>query len=382
MKQRNWILSSLLVLLALTVAGCQSIGYYRQAISGQMEMLSNQQPIPALIEDTNTSPKLKEKFRLILALRHFAQDRLNLPTGRHYLSYVDLHRSNAVWNVYAAPEFSLKPTSWWFPIVGSVTYRGYFSESAAEKYAKKMRDKGLDVYVGGVDAYSTLGWFNDPVLNTFIDDSERRLASLIFHELAHQRLFISGDTDFNEAFATAVAEEGLRRWLVEKNDSVALQKYQTDLKRKKQFVDLIRTTRDQLDALYESSSSKNNDRESAEAVSATRERKNRIPKTLRDDYARLRNEWNGYDGYDEWFEGPLNNAQLNTVATYYDLVPVFHQLIHEDGGDLNEFFAHTKRFARMSKDQRHRTLAQVKVSGTNQFFAAPEPERKVADRVM
>ncbi|MEO6181514.1 MAG: aminopeptidase [Verrucomicrobiota bacterium] len=362
-------------MLLAAVVGCQSIGYYKQAFSGQMEMLSNQQPIPALIENPNTSPKLKEKFRLILALRQFAKTKLNLPTGNHYLAYVDLHRSNAVWNVYAAPELSLKPKSWWFPVVGSVSYRGYFSESAAQRYANKMRKKGLDVYVGGVDAYSTLGWFNDPVLNTFIDDSERRLAALIFHELAHQRLFISGDTDFNEAFATAVAEEGLRRWLDEKKDPIAFQKYQNELKRKKQFVDLIRVTRDRLAKIYETSGL-------AEPTSTKRSQKLLVLQKLRGDYAKLKQEWNGYDGYDDWFAGPLNNAQLNTVATYYDLVPAFHQLIHEDGGDLNKFFEHTRRFARMSKEQRHRTLAQLKVTRTNEFLASPEPSKKGADLAM
>ena len=366
----------MLVLLLAAVVGCQSIGYYKQAISGQLEMLSNQQPIPALIENTNTSPKLKEKFRLILALRQFAQTKLNLPTGSHYLAYVDLHRSNAVWNVYAAPEFSLKPISWWFPVVGSVTYRGYFSESAAQRYATKMRKKGLDVYVGGVDAYSTLGWFNDPVLNTFIDDSERHLASLIFHELTHQRLFISGDTDFNEALATAVAEEGLRRWLNEQKDPVVLQKYQVELKRKKQFLNLVRATRDRLEAIYGDTGS------ATQETNQQREQKISILTNLREDYAKLKQEWDGYSGFDDWFDGPLNNAQLSTVATYYDLVPAFHQLIHEDGGDLNRFFEHSKRFARMSKEQRHRTLAQVKVNRTNEFFASPEPPKKAADRAM
>ncbi|HET7624778.1 MAG TPA: aminopeptidase, partial [Verrucomicrobiae bacterium] len=251
MRYRKWIFSSLLILLLLAVAGCQSIGYYKQAIAGQIQMLSNRQPLTKLLANPDTKPELKKKFRLILELRDFAEKKLHLDAGKRYLSYVDLHRSNAVWNVYAAPEFSLKQKSWWYPVVGSVTYRGYFSETAARDYADKLREKGYDVYVGGVDAYSTLGWFNDPVLNTFIGDSERGLASLIFHELTHQRLFISGDTEFNEALATAVAEEGLRRWLAQKNDPAALEKFNANVKRKKQFVDLIRDTRRRLEALYE-----------------------------------------------------------------------------------------------------------------------------------
>ena len=365
MRFRKWIFSSILVLvMAAFVVGCQSIGYYKQAISGQMAMLSNRQPLSELIADSNTKPELKEKFRLILALRSFAEEKLNLSAGKRYLSYVDLHRSNAVWNVYATPEFSLKPKSWWYPVVGSVTYRGYFSEQAARDYAQKIRQKGFDVYVGGVDAYSTLGWFNDPVLNTFIDNSERRLASLIFHELTHQRLFISGDTEFNEALATAVAEEGLRQWLVAKNDPVALEKYTAEIQRKKQFVDLIRETRRKLDAVYASAP--------ADASPlALREQKEAVLKGLRETYLKMKENWNGYSGYDEWFDGPLNNAQLNTVSTYYDLVPVFRSMIDKQGGDLKGFFDEAKKFAGMSKEKRHQTLVALKIKQHEQVLAVP-----------
>jgi predicted aminopeptidase len=372
MRFRKWIFSSLLVLALAAVAGCQSIGYYKQAVSGQVQMLSNQQPLSKLIADSETKPALKEKFRLILALREFAEANLGLSAGGRYLSYVDLHRSNAVWNVYAAPELSLKPKSWWYPVVGSVTYRGYFSEKDAEKYAAKIRKKGFDVYVGGVDAYSTLGWFKDPVLNTFIDDSERRLAALIFHELTHQRLFISGDTEFNEALATAVAEEGLRRWLLEKNDSVALEKYHAELKRKKQFVDLIQKTRRQLKSVYEKFPA-----DSQPAMA--REQKKIILNQLRADYAKLKQEWNGHSGYDDWFAGPLNNAQLNTVSTYYDLVPVFRKMIDDDGGDLKRFFSGAKKFAQMSKEKRHDALAQLKLKQSQQFLAAPNSSKPIVN---
>ncbi len=364
MTFRKWIFSSLLVFLLICVAGCQSIGYFKQAVSGQMQMFANQQPLSKLIADPKTSPTLKEKFELILALRQFAQTNLNLETGGHYLSYVDLHRSNAVWNVYAAPELSLKPKSWWFPIVGSVTYRGYFSEAAAQKYGTKMRKQGLDVLVGGVDAYSTLGWFKDPVLNTFVGDSERRLAALIFHELAHQRVFIAGDTTFNEAFATAVAEEGLRRWLADKNDPVAAGKYQTELQRKKQFITLVRNARDQLEATYEDSSLRD---------ATKREMKAAIFIQLQKDYAKIKEGWGGYRGYDDWFGDSLNNAKLNTVATYYDLVPVFHQLIQNNGGRLEKFFAEVKNYSRFSKTARHQMLAKIKVHAPDELLAVHSP---------
>lgn len=375
MRYRKWIFSSLLILLLLAVAGCQSIGYYKQAIAGQIQMLSNRQPLTKLLANPETKPELKKKFRLILELRDFAEKKLHLDAGKRYLSYVDLHRSNAVWNVYAAPEFSLKQKSWWYPVVGSVTYRGYFSETAARAYADKLREKGYDVYVGGVDAYSTLGWFNDPVLNTFIGDSERGLASLIFHELTHQRLFISGDTEFNEALATAVAEEGLRRWLAQKNDPAALEKFNANVKRKKQFVDLIRDTRRRLEALYRTACEDSNPAE-------LRGQKEKILNDLRKDYAQLKQDWNGYSGYDDWFDGPLNNAQLNTVSTYYDLVPVFRRMIDDDGGDLEQFFTDAKKFEQMSKEKRHRILAELKLKQSEPALAAPNVPKPVANLPM
>ena len=377
-RKNKWFFGLFLILVAAFLAGCQSVGYYSQAVSGQMEMLAHQKPLAELIKSPNTQPDLKGKFELVLALRQFAETNLNLPVGKHFLRYVDLHRSHVVWNVYAAPEFSLEPKSWWFPVVGSVTYRGYFSEAAANDYAAGIRRKGFDVFVGGVDAYSTLGWFNDPVLNTFIGDSESRVASLIFHELAHQRLFISGDTEFNEAFATAVAEEGLRRWLLEKNDPAAITKYHEDIARKKQFLNLIRTARTQLAAIYGEAQHETRRSDPAEMDPVKREKKQRVLQQLREDYAQLKQSWGGYSGYDEWFNGPINNAQLNTVSTYYDLVPAFHQLIADNGGELGEFFSQVKTFARMSKEKRHQRLAGINASGEDRFFAKPPPSKKGA----
>lgn len=340
----------LLSLAALILCGCQTFSFYGQAIRGQYQLVADRQPIPDLIQSETTDQKLKEKFELILQLREFAEKELSLPAGEHYLNYVDLHRSNVVWNVYAAGELSLKPKTWWYPIVGKLSYRGFFNEAAAEETAEKLRKENYDVYVGGVDAYSTLGWFKDPVLNTFIHSSERRLASLIFHELAHQRLFVAGDTEFNEAFATAVGEEGVRRWFEAKGDPVQLERVEKDRARRQQFVQLILDTRDQLNAVYES------DRSADEK----RFRKKEILAGLRDRYNELKaNEWNGFDGYDEWFDGPLNNAQLNTVSTYYTLVPAFHHLLKEANGDFAQFYTAASRLTKLSKPERHQRLAEI-----------------------
>src|SRR6266403_163267 len=216
---RKWLLGSALLAVILIVSGCQTLSFYGQAIKGQYQLLAHRQPIEKLIADSSTPAQLKNQLELVQKLRAFADKELKLPVDGHYTKYVDVHRPFVVWNVEAAPEFSLEPKSWWYPLVGSLEYRGYFSESGARDYAERLRKRGYDVYVGGATAYSTLGWFKDPILNTFVFESEGDLAETIFHELGHQRVFASGDTDFNEAFATTVGQEGARRWLRLKGDA-------------------------------------------------------------------------------------------------------------------------------------------------------------------
>ena len=334
---------------ALLFSGCQTISFYGQAIHGQYKMLADQKPLDELIASPDTSTKLRDKLSLILELRRYAEQELKLKADGNYLKYADLHRSNAVWNVYAAPELSMESKPWWYPVVGRLTYRGYFSERGAEKYAAKLRKQGYDVYVGGVDAYSTLGWFKDPVLNTFIDNSDRWLANLIFHELSHRRVFAKSDTEFNEAFATAVAEVGAKRWLESRHDTKGLEKLQRELDRKKDFLHLVQTTREQLRAVY------------AEAgdVAAKRQKKQFVVNHMRQKYTELKEKWGGYKGYDEWFAGPLNNAQLNTVATYYDLVPAFHRMLEQQGGDLIQFYAQADKMTKLSKNERHAALDKL-----------------------
>ena len=203
-----------LALMAVTLlTGCQTASYYTQAVRGHLQIVHRQQPIAELLQQPGTPEPLKARLRLVLAMREFAAQELRFPVNGHYLRYADLGRSNVVWNVTATPEFSMTAMDWWYPVVGRLAYRGYFVESAARQHAAELAAQGFDVDVGGVQAYSTLGWFRDPVLNTFVHEPETELAELLFHELAHQRLFVSGDTDFNDAFAEAVSEEGTRRWL-------------------------------------------------------------------------------------------------------------------------------------------------------------------------
>jgi predicted aminopeptidase len=278
-----------------------------------------------------------------------------------------------VWNVHAAPEFSLQPHSWRYPLLGKLTYRGYFSEEQARAYGRQLEEQGMDVYVSGVEAYSTLGWFKDPLLNTFIHREESDLADVIFHELAHQRLFIRGDTAFNEAFATAVAHEGVRRWVQAQNRPELYDEYQRQRQRKEQFVQLVFQARQSLAALYgeslteldsvTDSAVKRHSARTAEGESRTPEQaawmrgeKHRIIEQLREQYGELKKEWDGDTGYDRWFARSLNNAQLNTVATYYRLVPGFHQLIVANNGDLERFYEQVEQLGKLPKRDRHHAL--------------------------
>src|SRR6266478_1705109 len=230
-RGRKWVIALSLGVVLLAVSGCQTLSFYKQAIKGQYQLLAHRQPIEKLIADPQTESRLKQKLELLQKLRAFADHDLKLPVDGHYSKYVDVHRPFVVWNVEAAPEFSMEPKSWWYPLVGSLEYRGYFSRSAAQHYAEKIRKKRYDVYIGGASSYSTLCWFKDPVLNTFIFDPEPDLAETIFHELGHQRVFARGDTDFNEAFATTVGQEGTRRWLRAKDDKTASEKYLAEIQR-------------------------------------------------------------------------------------------------------------------------------------------------------
>jgi predicted aminopeptidase len=360
-RLRKWLIVPALLLAALAMSGCQALSYYGQAIKGQYEIVARQESIEKLLADPQTPVALRAKLQLVQRLRSFAAKDLQLPVDGHYQRYVDVHRPFVVWNVEAAPEFSLEPKTWWYPFAGSLEYRGYFSERGARHYAARLGKKGYDVYVGGVEAYSTLGWFKDPVLNTFISHPEPDLAETLFHELGHQRVFASGDTDFNEAFATTVGQEGARRWLRAQGDQAAGENYLAELRRTREFAHLIANTRGRLESLYGDEWTENG------KVEAVNKRRTKPPELLRRDkqaligrlrqeYAQLKAQWGGDTEYDAWFAGPVNNAQLNSVAAYYDLVPGFERLLALNGGDLEKFYQAANRLARQPKTERHQTL--------------------------
>jgi predicted aminopeptidase len=362
-RAKKWLLLALLLGVVAVVSGCQTLGFYAQAAKGQYQLFATREPIATLIAASNTPARLKEQLQLLQRLRAFAETELKLPVRGHYEKYADVHRKYVVWNIQAAPQLSLEPKTWWYPLVGSLEYRGYFSERSALDYAGKLRGKGYDVFVGGVEAYSTLGWFKDPVLNTFIFRSEPDLAEVIFHELGHQRVFARGDTDFNEAFATTVGQEGARRWLRARGDTNQYNAYLVSLRRNDQFVRLIMNTRAQLEKIYGDQRDKDGKLTAAKKLPGPSERlkaeKQRVFDDLRSEYAKVKVQWDGFDGYDNWFRQDLNNAQLNTIANYYDYVPGFEQLIEMNRGDLEKFYLAVERLADMPRDERHQWLRDL-----------------------
>jgi predicted aminopeptidase len=362
-RRKKPLLLLLLALIVAAVSGCQTISYYTQAAKGQYQILAHQRLIVNLIADPQTPAPLRQKLQLVEALRAFAKDQLKLPVDANYVKYVDVHRPYVVWNVQATPRFSLQPRTWWYPLVGSLEYRGYFSESGASNYAGRIARKGDDVYVDGVEAYSTLGWFKDPILNTFIDLSEPELAEVLFHELAHRRVFARGDTDFNEAYATTVGQEGARRWLRASGKTNLLEKYEAALRRNDQFVHLIMSTREQLEKVYGDTLDKNGKVKAAKIPPSPpaqlKEAKRRVFADLRQNYERLKISWGGYTGYDDWFNHELNNAQLNTIANYYDFLPAFKRLLELNNGDMEKFYPEVERLSKINKDQRHQWLRDL-----------------------
>ena len=339
-------------MLATLLSGCSSVSYYAQAVKGHCQIVSRQKSCDKLLAHPNTAPGLKARLELAAELCAFAEDELGLRTHGAYRRYADLERPYVVWNVYAAPKYSLEPRTWWYPFVGSLDYRGYFTEAMAGNYAAKLAGQGVDVYVEGVEAYSTLGWFRDPLLNTFLHHSEPILAEVLFHELAHQKVFAAGDTDFNEAFATVVAEAGVRRWLTARGKREALSAYEAALERNGAFVGIVQAARRQLKQLYDTQAD-------TAPLASPEPGKQQILAELRERFAGLLAQSESYAGYEPWFATGLNNAKLNSVATYYDLVPAFDRLLARHQGDLDQFYEAVRDLTALSEAERHERLTGI-----------------------
>ena len=310
--------------------------------------MAARQPIEQLLDDPTTSPKLANDLRSVMAMRAFASDELALPTQGSYQHYVELRRPHVLYSVIAAPPLSLTPQQWCYPIVGCVSYRGFFKLQRASAEATQLRAQGQDVYVAPVQAYSTLGWFEDPVISPLLRGPKWYTAGVLFHELAHQKLYVADDTAFNEAYAVAVQREGERRWLAQFGDEAQRKRYERYLETQAQFLSLVRRTRQQLTTLYASSASD----------AAKLRKKQQLFVQMRAQFVELRASWGDYRGFDRWFAQDLNNAKMALVATYNDLVPRFDALLEQVSGDMNAFHQRVAMLAAVSPQQRRERLPE------------------------
>ena len=338
------------------LGGCATVGYLAQSVQGHLAIMRAARPVDAWLADAATPQELRERLELSQRIRDYAVRELKLPNNASYRRYADLGRPAAVWNVVAAPELSLDLQTWCFPVVGCIGYRGYFGREDALAFAAGLREQSPTTETGvyGVPAYSTLGklpgdFFADPLLNTFIRYPEGELARLIFHELAHQVAYASGDTEFNESYATAVERIGGARWLAEQAGPAAREDYQRFDARRQDFKTLTLATRKALEAAYAAPAS-DDDKRAAKA---------RIFAAMRAEHARLKaGPWRGFSGYDAWFDG-ANNASLGVQAAYNELVPAFEALFEAEGRDMARFHAAVQRLAALPKAERRATLAAL-----------------------
>jgi predicted aminopeptidase len=325
-------------LIAASSGGC----YLLQSAQGQLALMSKREPITRVIGQPSTPPALRAQLEAVADIRDFASRELGLPDNGSYRSYADVGRRYVVWNVVAAPEFSVDAKEWCYPIVGCVAYRGYFVEARARRFGARLRGEGLDVMVGGVAAYSTLGHFNDPVLNTMMGWNDVELAGIIFHELTHQLLYVPNDSSFNEALATTVEEEGVRRWLHARGRDADLAAHLVQQDHYAKVIELLTATRADLRAVYASGLSPDLEREKKRAAFAA----------LRSSFALLKAGWGGHAPFESWFGEDLNNAHLASIATYFNCVPGFQRELEAVGGDLTAFYSRVRELAKLDQERR------------------------------
>lgn len=339
----------ILILAGVCVSGCSSIEYYWQAANGHSDILNREKPISEILAEPDLAPELRKLLEQMQRARDFASKELGLPENNSYREYADIGRDYVIWNVIATEEFSVEPQTWCFPFAGCVSYRGYFSKSDAVEFADQLRVGGKDVYVVGARAYSTLGWFDDPLLNTMLYRDEGMRVGVLFHELAHQKLYVQDDTAFNEAFATTVAQEGVRRWFLYNGNTGKYERYLESQQRRAEFNTLLKQTRSRLQELYKQS----------DDPASMRKAKQRVFLQLKKDYAGLKSNWNNDNRYDIWIAQSLNNAHLALAATYHELVPAFKKYLQNTEGDLLIFYKQMDQLSRLPVTERHEKLKKV-----------------------
>jgi len=345
------LLVLLLVLLPL-LGGCSTVGYLGHVGKGHAALLRQQQPIEQLVASPTTAPELREQLLELAAAREFASRRLLLPDNRSYTRYVALDREHVSWVVIAAPEFSLDPVPLCLLISGCVPYRGYFSRERADRAAAALAARGLDTWVGGVSAYSTLGWFADPVVSSMLHGGTDAAIGVMFHELTHQWLYLRGDSAFNESLASFVEQQGLREWRAERG----LPSPATGDGRAEAFRGLVQALLDELQALYDSGEGEAQMRKAKAAAIEAFRRKYRI---------RRESDWSAFRRFDRWVDEPINNASLQSQRLYETWVPAFDALFEQAGSDWQRFQREVQRLAGLRAKERRFRLEQLLAQGRN-----------------
>ena len=343
MKRRWRMIYLMLPLVLLWLSGCSTLGYYMQAINGHLDIVSHERPIDEILADKNTAPELKKRLALALEARRFASKEMQLPDNDSYKEYAALDRPYVVWTVVATPAYSIKPKQWCFMVVGCLSYRGYFAKADADELAQDLKQQGMDVALSGTIAYSTLGYFDDPLVSSMLKYDDATLIGTIFHELAHQRIHVDGDTSFNEAFAMAVEHEGLRRWYKKQGNEQRYEKYLVQQQRKYEFYRMLMRTRQALKTAFEQETT----------PQGKQTAKQRIYAQLRAEYQTW-SEAKAFHGFDKWMQRDLNNADLSLVATYQDLVPSFEGMLASVHGQIGEFYQLVQSLG--AKDKKDRAL--------------------------
>lgn len=347
LKQASNIRKLCVLALLLLATGCETLAYYGQAAKGQLALLNKRQPLVELIDAEQQGSKRQVELQHIVAVTEYAETSLQLPVGKAYRSFVQLEAPFVVWNVFAAPALSLQAKQWCYPIAGCASYRGYFSEKTAQHYAKDLREKGFDVTVSGVRAYSTLGWFDDPVLSSFLDYSPAQQAALMFHELAHKVSYVAGDTEFNESFARSVELVGMQKWLDQRADQAALQRYAKVRDNQQKFLAMVAALREKLQLTYAS------ERSDSDKLAEKAQHFKRFQQALKD--------W-GEPSYSHWTDKPLNNALLVPLNSYNRWVCALRYL-HKTSITFPKFYQRVKHLAAQDKTQRQQRLTQLEEEG-------------------
>ncbi len=333
--------------VVIATSGCSTIEYYRHALSGQIEIWRKQEPIAAILARDTLATGLRDKLVYAVNARDFAFDRLELPDNGSYRDYVDLERDFVIWNVFVAPELSLVPIESCYPLIGCFDYRGFFAEERAKRYAENLRQQGYDVFIGGVSAYSTLGWLDDPILSSTLKWEKARIAEIIFHELAHEQLYVKDDTTFNESFAMTVATAGLQLWIpLQRGD---LSKVEIERAREEQFVALVLRFRTELENVYASAISDPDKRTAKKDVLAR----------LDAEYKLLKASWDDDSSYDDWMGSDLNNAKIASVSTYHDHVAAFISILKQHEYNFSTFYAAVHRLAKLEPMERSACLNAI-----------------------